>query len=256
MPGSSKARHPSGCEIEFFEDTHRYLSLIEGQEIEYISGTSFLHKFFKPFDEDGSIAKRCAEKEGISVEEIKARWSQAGREASTLGTKIHECCEDIELGRKELRNSPANPKEKYMIDNAVKRAKQFYSSLDILGVEKIVFSPSLKIAGTIDLFARSRKDGTYLIGDWKTNKSIEMEDKWNKFALKPIDHLHDINGVIYGLQLNLYQYLLQREGYVPKDAKFKRFLCHVTVDDAKIIILPDYQTEIRDMMISYLIGEI
>lgn len=256
MPGSSRAKHPRGWEIEFFEDSHKYVSTINGQEVKYTSGTQFLHKFFKPFDPDGEIAKRCAIKEGCTVEEIKEKWAKAGREASTLGTKIHECCEDIELGRKDLRNTPANEKEAKMIEHAVSMAKRFYSSFDILGVEKIVFSPSLKIAGTIDLFARSKKDGTYLIGDHKTNKSIDLEDKWNKFALPPISHLHDINGVHYGLQLSLYEYLLKREGYVPRDAKFKRFLNHITVDGAKLVPMPDYSIEIRDMFISSLAGDI
>lgn len=256
MPGSSKAKHPKGYEIEFFEDSHKYISEIDGHEINYVSGTQFLHKFFRPFDPDGEIAKRCAAKEGITVEQIKDRWARSGKEASTLGTKIHECCEDIELGRKELRNTPANMKEQKMMKHAVDIAKKFYAGLDILGVEKIVFSPSLQIAGTIDLFARSKKDGTYVIIDHKTNKSIELEDKWNKFALAPIEHLHDINGVIYGLQLNLYEYILKREGYVPKDSKFKLFLNHITEDGAKIIPLPDYQMEIRDMFISWMAGEI
>lgn len=46
MPGSSKAIHPSGVEIEFFEDTHKYVSTINGQEISYFSGTGFVGKFF------------------------------------------------------------------------------------------------------------------------------------------------------------------------------------------------------------------
>ena len=41
--------------------------------------------------------------------------------------------------------------------------------VDILGIEKIVFDHRLKLAGTIDLFAKSRKDGSYLIIDHKTN---------------------------------------------------------------------------------------
>lgn len=256
MPGSSKAKHPQGWTIEFFEDSHKYVSTYRGQEITYTSGTQFLHKFFKPFDPDGEIVKRCAAKEGVSVEEIKERWAKAGREASALGTKIHECCEDIELGRHELRNKPSNPKEERMMANAVKMAKRFYQGLDILGVEMIVFSPSLQIAGTIDLFARSKKDGTYIIGDHKTNKSIEFEDRWNKFALPPISHLHDTNGVHYSLQLGLYEYLLKREGYVPRDAKFKRVLNHITEESAKLIPLPDYQLEIRDMVVAHLVGEI
>ena len=256
MPSTSRAKHPSGIEIEFFEDLHKYVSTIRGQEVTYTSGTQFLHKFFKPFDPDGEIAKRCAAKEGCTVEEIKAKWAKAGRDASCLGTRVHECCEDIELGRKELRNKPTSLKEEKMFKHAVDMARRFYAGFDILGVEKIVFSPSLKIAGTIDLFARSKKDGTYIIGDHKTNKSIDLEDKWNKFALPPISHLHDINGVCYGLQLNLYEYLLKREGYVPRDAKFKLFLNHITEDGAKLIPMPDYQLEIRDMLISHLVGEV
>ena len=258
MPGTSRAKHPKGYVIDFFEDTHKYVSTIDGQDISYISGTTFLHKFFRPFDADGEIARRCAAKEGCTVEEIKAKWAAAGREASTLGTKVHECCEDIELGKleTELRNTPNNPKEEKMMANAVKMAKRFYAGLDIIGVEKIVFSPSLKIAGTIDLIGRSKKDGTYVIIDHKTNKSIDLEDKWNKFALHPISHLHDMNSVVYGLQLNLYEYLLKREGYVPKDASFKLFLNHITEEKASLIPLPDYQMEIRDMVIAYLSGEV
>lgn len=256
MPGSSKAKHPNGYTIEFFEDSHKYVSIIDDQEITYVSGTQFLHKFFPPFDADGEIARRCAAKEGCTVEEIREKWAKAGREASTLGTKVHECCEDIELGRNELRNVPSCMKEKKMIEHATKMAKKFYNGLDILGVEKIVFSPSLKIAGTIDLFARSRKDGSYLIIDWKTNKSIDIEDKWNKFAFSPIEHLHDTNYVHYSGQLNLYQYILKRERYVPKDAIFKMYLCHVTEEDAKLIEVHDMQSEIKDMVISYLTEEI
>ena len=254
MPGSSKAKHPQGWDIEFFEDTHKYISYIDGQEINYISGTQFLHRFFPPFDPNDEIAKRCAAKEGVTLEEIKEKWAKAGREASALGTRVHECCEDIELGRKELRNTPQDAREERMFSNAMKMAKRFYSQLDILGVEKIVFSPTLRIAGTIDLFAKSRKNGNYILGDHKTNKSIDKEDKWNKFALKPIEHLHDINFNSYSLQLNLYQYLLKHEGYVPKDSKFTMFLNHITEEGAEIIQLPDMQNEIKDMIIDYLVN--
>lgn len=249
MPGSSKARNPSGMEIEFFEDTHKYQSTINGTLVSYVSGTAFIGQFFKPFDQNGMIAKKCAEREGVSVEEIQKRWAETGRQATTLGTRCHECCEDVELGRKELRNTPQNEKEQKMFDNAVKSAKALYNKLDIVGVEKIVFSPYLKIAGTIDLLAKSKKDGSYVIVDHKTNKSIDIEDKWNKFALPPIQHLHDTNFIHYGLQLNLYQYILQSEGYAPRDAKFTLLLNHISEEGNKFIPLPNLQMEIRDMVI-------
>lgn len=258
MPGSSKAKHPKGYEIEFFEDTHVYTSMIDGEEISYISGTQFLHKFFASFDADGAIAKRCAAKEGCTVEEIRAKWAKASKDASVLGTRVHECCEDIERGKSEdeLRNTPSGPKEERMFKNAVGIAKKLYQRLDIIGVEKIVFSPSLHIAGTIDLLGRSRKDGSYVIVDHKTNKSIDIVDKWNKFALAPISHLHDTNFTTYSCQLNLYQYMLKHEGYVPKDAEFKMFLNHITEAGAELIAVPDLQTEIREMLISWMAGEV
>lgn len=72
-------------------------------------------------------------------------------------------------------------------------AETFRSRLDILDVEKIVFSPFLPtpIAGTIDLLARSRKDGSICVLDWKTNKSIDQENKWGKYGLDPIKHVPD-----------------------------------------------------------------
>lgn len=256
MPGTSRAKHPSGVEILFAEDTHKYTSTIDNELVTFTSGTQFIHKFFPPFDADGEIAKRCALKEGVTVEEIKARWAKAGKEACILGTRVHECCEDIENGLTTLRNTPQDEKETKLFENAVSMAKRFYANLDILGVEKIVFSPTLKIAGTIDLLARSRKDGTFIVIDHKTNKSIDKEDKWNRFALYPVEHLHDINFNTYSLQLNLYEYLLKREKYVPANAKFKRFLNHVTLEKADLIQLPDMQSEIKDMMIAWLSGEV
>jgi len=97
------------------------------------------------------------------------------------------------LGR-ERRNKPENEKERLTFEQGALMANAFRSSLDILAVEKIVFNPYLPtpIAGTIDLLARSRKNGDILILDWKTNKSIDTENKWGKYGLDPIKHMPDM----------------------------------------------------------------
>lgn len=253
MPACSTAEHPSGITITFEEDTHKYSSIIDDNEITYISGTQFLSRFFPQFDPDGTITARCAKREGISVEEIKAKWAAKGRESCRLGTRMHEVCEDIELGR-ELRNTAENDIEQCRFNNAIKMANAFRQRLDILGVEKIVFDPDLRIAGTIDLFARSRKNGNYVIIDHKSNAEIERTNKYKKYCLDPISHLDDTSFIHYGLQLNLYSYLLKKNKYVPSTAKFQYFLNHVTPDKAELIELPDLQTEIRDMLIDYLVS--
>lgn len=250
MPACSTSEHPSGVKITFEENTHRYSSEINGNEIEYVSGTTFVHQFIPEFDPTGKITERCALKEGISVEELKKRWADKRDRSCLYGTRVHEICEDTILNR-SARNTPENPKEELVFRHAKEIAGKFKQGLDILGVEKIIFSPYLPtpIAGTIDLLARSRKDGSILILDWKTNEKIDVENKYKKFCFDPIGHIPDINFYHYSLQLSLYQYLLKFGKYVPADSKFKRAIIHLTEAGYQIIQLPDLTSEIKDMII-------
>lgn len=110
MPSCSTSKNPRGIELTFTEADHKYVSVIDGKVLNYISVTTILGKYFPPFDPTGVITARCAKKEGITVEEIKERWAAKGRESCRLGTRMHEVCEDIELGR-ELRNTAENEVE-------------------------------------------------------------------------------------------------------------------------------------------------
>ena len=125
MPGTSKSIHPKGWEITFEEETHVYSSIINSKTIKYTSGTSVIHRCFPEFDPSGEIAKRCAMKEGISVEELKAKWKAKGDASCKFGTRVHECCEDIELGKPVMRNKPETPREEVVFKNAVSIAKKF-----------------------------------------------------------------------------------------------------------------------------------
>ena len=73
MPGTSTAKNPNGVEITFTESTHKYESVVDGREIEYISGTTFIHRFFPKFDEE-KISFFVAKKKGVSQKEILDEW--------------------------------------------------------------------------------------------------------------------------------------------------------------------------------------
>ena len=254
MPSTSKATNPHGIEVTFDEKSHIYSSIINGKEIKYSSGTGFVHSFFPEFDVD-RIAPLSAKKEGCTVEEIKAKWKQAGLEAVTFGTRVHEVCEDILLDR-QIRNTPLSEKEEETFNKAGEMTRRIKDRLEILGVEKIVFNEELQLAGTIDLFAKSKKDGTYWILDHKTNKTIDTANAYNEKALRPIEKLDNCNFNIYALQLNLYEFLLRWTGYVPPDAEFRRAILHHTMLQSRFIELPDYQNYIKDMMICFLSNKI
>ena len=252
MPGTSKAKNPKGIEIEFEEATHIYSSLVNGKTLTYTSGTQFCSMFFPEFDPTGEITKKCALREGLTVEAIKEKWAAKGRESCRLGTRTHETCEDVFLGNK-FRNSPEDDAEKNRFRNAIEMSQKIKQRLDILGVEKIVFDHELGIAGTIDFFGRSKKDGVYIILDHKTNAEIDVANKWKSFGLGAASSLPASNFGHYTAQLNLYQYLLKYGQYVPSNAKFKMFLNHITDKEAKLIEVPDAQIVIRDMMIEFLL---
>lgn len=47
-----------------------------------------------------------------------------------------------------------------------------------MGVELIVFDVDLALAGTVDLFAKSKRDSTYIIIDHKTNADLGLDNKY------------------------------------------------------------------------------
>lgn len=252
MPGTSKAKNPKGFSIEFFEETHKYLTMVGNKEVQYTSGTAFSHPFFPEFDPTGEITKRCALREGLTVEQVKAKWKAKGDESCRLGTRTHETCEDV-FHNQTFRNQPEDEEERRRFHNAISMSKKIKERVDIVGIEMIVFDVDLALAGTIDFFGRSKKDGTYVIIDHKTNKDLGIDNKYKKFAFDPISHIPDTGFGHYLCQLNLYQYLLKYGQYVPKDAKFKMYLNHITPETAELIEVPNDQEAIKDMMIEYLL---
>lgn len=250
MPGTSTSTNPSGVQITFEEKSHKYWSKIGDKTIYYTSGTTFIHKFVPEFDEM-RVSELVAKKRGVSQQSILDEWHRKRDESCYFGTKVHETAEDVLTGR-PFRNSPANAVETIVFNKAKAFATKFKNELDILGVEQIVFDHRLKIAGTIDLLARSKKDGSVLVLDWKTNSEIKRENDFEK-CLAPVDHLDNCNFWHYGMQLNLYQFLLVFGGYYPKDTKFKRAIIHINAETAEIMQLPDLQSEIKDMMIANLL---
>lgn len=243
MPKCSTQRNADGVEILFDEASHRYTSIIGGREIEYTSGTTFIHRFFPAFDPDGAIARRIAEREGVTAAEIQQRWRDNADRACRFGTKIHETVEDVLRGDM-LRNRPYDARERATMAEAVRLARLILSRLEVLGVERIVFDPSLKIAGTMDLLARSKKDGRVWILDHKTNQRIETDNRWGRYGLPPIANVPDTNYHHYSLQLNLYERLLawrDRRG-------IGKAIFHITAGGTTPYMLEEYPAEIEKMI--------
>jgi len=204
-----KNRHPRDLCIEFDEPTHRYT--VNGTSDGWISCTGFLHTFFPHFDPDVTIKKMMSGKNwtnskyyGMTAEEIKAQWSNSGKDASEAGTAMH-------LGIEMFHNG-ADP------DDAVKASvewkyfqnywKECGSDLEPYRTEWEVWSEEHKLAGSIDMIYRKKSDGTFVIYDWKRSKEIKTSNDWET-GYGPASHLPNCNYWHYTLQLNVYKWFLE-----------------------------------------------
>ena len=78
--------------IKFNEKYHSYTNSFTGEK--YISATTLIHKFTKPFDTE-KHAKRVAEREGTTTEEIKKQWKEEGKKGT--GDLIQRLWETVEV---------------------------------------------------------------------------------------------------------------------------------------------------------------
>lgn len=221
-----KVQNPSGKEIFFSEDDHKYFDE-DGNT--YYSTTNVVHSLFPEFEKD-KIAYFCARKRLFNEGEwenksdipeedclemkktILNEWEEKGDEASQLGTDIHKFAECQFTN--ETCNIDMNTKRKKKM---IERVKEFISDLsnhyEFLEAEKIIFSPIYKLSGTVDLIMKNRSTNNLCIFDWKTNKAIQKTGQYDKKGKLFLSEFDDCNYWKYCLQLNIYKWIMNYEKY-------------------------------------------
>ena len=184
--------------IVFDARAHSYKNEVTGEE--YISATTLLNKFKKPFDRDG-IAKKIAEKEKVPVEDILAKWSKINSASKSQGTRIHSILEQYNKDK--------------TFDNEHEELILSYNQLNLFGekdellIEERVYNHNYKIAGTVDIIRNEAKGG-FSIFDIKTNKKFNFFNQYSENLLYPVNHLSNCEYSLYSLQLSLYAYMYQQ----------------------------------------------
>jgi hypothetical protein len=183
--------------LVFDPATHSYKNSFTGEI--YDSVTRVIHRYKKPFDSE-SAAKRVARREGVTVEEVQARWKTDNDKSKDYGTELHAVIEDY------LKKGTFSPVYTTFI--------QAYLDLDILTrkddllVEERLYSHEYKLAGTADVI-RLEKNGGFSVFDLKTNKKFNLCNQYNEYMLSPLDHLTASEYSIYSMQLSTYAYMYQ-----------------------------------------------
>ena len=224
MPGDNIVNHPNKTHvITFTESNHLY---IDNYNKKYMSVTTLISNAFPKFDAD-KIATDCAKKRGIKKEDLLKEWSEKGKEASRIGTRLHENMENYILGNMNNLHEPENLIEKIKFNAGFKiidNIKLKYNP-EFLEPEKLVFSPAFELAGSIDLLVKI-DDKNYIIFDYKNlSKDIEKKSYMGKTGnVLPTLNILDSNYWHYALQLQIYENILKSENYVLPTANFKKYL--------------------------------
>lgn len=218
--------------IVFDAADHSYKS-IEADDIKWISVTSLVSNFKKPFDAEAIAAKSSKNKKskwfGIPPKKILEIWNSEANRATSLGTYYHnqreaDLCSLASIEREGVTIPIITPVPEL---DGLKQAPS--QKLDP-GVypEHMVFLKSAGICGQSDL-VEVVNDQVYII-DYKTNKEIKKESfvNWEGISekmLDPIAHLDDCNYYHYALQLSIYMYIILKHN--PKLKPGKIFIHHV-----------------------------
>jgi ATP-dependent exoDNAse (exonuclease V) beta subunit len=194
-------------EFKFNAKYHKYTYLGE----QFISVTTFIQKFHKPFETE-FWSKKKAEEAGIPQEWILNEWKQKNDYANDIGTQTHNWIEDY--FNEIWKPLPSNEDVIHRINKFNKVYAKKLHKLEPLKFEVRVFSKKWKIAGMIDsLFIYK---GKIYILDWKTNKQFTDDNhekgRYEKL-LEPFqdywkNHLNE-----YSIQLSMYALILEEWGF-------------------------------------------
>jgi hypothetical protein len=217
--------------IIFNAADHSYKS-IDAEGIDWISVTSLLSNFKKPFDAEkvaASVTKKTKSKwYGIPPEKILELWKAEADRATNLGTFYHNQREaDIcSLSSIELEGLPI-PIYKPIEENSQKKAPE-QKLTDGIYPEHMVYIKSAGICGQSDLVEVVNSKVNII--DYKTNKEIKKESfkNWEGISDKmshPISHLDDCNFNHYALQLSIYMYIILKHNRKLKPGKI--YIHHV-----------------------------
>lgn len=215
--------------LKFYEDGHKYVSL-NGEDINWISVTSLIHKYTQPFGDRREKAEKCSKSKkkgnkwmGMDVDEILSAWENEAIRSQQLGTFYHNLREkaflSVDTINYEGLTVPVIAPE-YTQDGAKIAPPQKLSN----GIypEHMVYLKSKGVCGQSDLV--EVLNGVLNIKDYKSNKEIKTTSfvNWEGISQKmksPLAHLEDCNYNHYSLQLSMYMYMILKQNPQLKPGK-------------------------------------
>ncbi len=154
---------------------------------------------------DNQLLKRIKEKK----REYVVDWKREGDDAARMGTKAHKELEQLLISSQKVEigsRSVADVSPSDLLD-----IQGFNDKSNNVFPEFLLWNQKYRIAGQVDLI---EKQGDILhLRDYKTCKEIKFEAFMGKTMYSPLQELPDTNYSKFTLQLSLYAWMLEQEGF-------------------------------------------
>lgn len=171
-----------------------------------------------PFDRE-RIAQKEADKTGLTVAEVLAKWDKRGEMSRALGTRVHEWIAQRLRGElhPELAEGLPAPTDMFLALNQnlpeMDAFNKFWVERPGAGdpavqIEWVIGDEELGIAGTVDAVLQGAPEYLHIF-DWKTGSKFSCENRFQK-CLGPFSDLDDCEFINYSLQLSLYRLIVER----------------------------------------------
>lgn len=231
--------------MKYIDESHSYIN-DEGEK--YTSVTTLIKKYEPKKDWD-AIAQKYAKKKKRPVEEVQAEWKEESRKSIEKGLLYHAKKENELITKGSVNIEGVDYKVIHTpAEDGVKLAIPLNLD-DGVYPELIVYSHKYKIGGQADLV--EIVDNKINIKDYKTSKEIKLESfkNWrgeHEMLLHPVNHLMNCNFYTYGLQLNIYMYLLKTHNRAFDIGTME--IQHIKDDEIILHTVPNLQREARALL--------
>jgi len=181
----------------YFKDKYHTYEDEAGNKFMPVS--KLIGKFKQPFAQD-RISKAVAKKEGRTQNEVLAEWRRKADASILLGNYLHD---SLEIGLQH----PEAIQDERMLD-IIKQLHKILPMENEIKQEQILADFENKLAGTCDLETIKGKD--CILWDYKSNHLDKPV--YSKFKA-PLHHLEQSKINEYTIQLNIYKYLKELQGF-------------------------------------------
>ena len=246
--------------FHFEEEPHIYWWIDKwGQRQQAIhSMTQLIHENTTPFDAE-RIAPFSARKLGMSTQEVLDMWAFENKLSTTKGTYIHKYMEMKWSGHEGYRYPVQDVIDEFGYDvladkwdKLTKIGDKFYDDykdkLIPVGLELVIGDEYYSLCGSIDFLAYDKEKKCLVILDYKSNKEIKTTNTYKQYMLGNLNHLDDINYIHYSLQLNGYQYILEKNTNLRLNNTHYLVWINEKNDDYVIYTTKDLKSEAIQMM--------